>query len=103
MTLAGLVTLNQFDVDLCAVSDTPRKVFVGIDSGAGVSVWTKDLGPDYPTKETRASRDGVCYPTAGSAEQAIRNEGQPGEIILHTNSEARKMRDGGLGDVRGGP
>ena len=53
-----------------------RTVRVGIDSGAGVTVWPTQLCDDYPTQETDDSRKGVTYASAGDGEEPIRNKGE---------------------------
>ena len=68
---------------LCAVERPPgipeekdRIVRIGVDSGAGVSVWPKELCDDYPTKQTHASMAGVSYSSAASGTSRILNEGE---------------------------
>ena len=73
------------------VQSVERLVRIGVDSGAGVSVWPKDLCKDYPTKQTEASRKGVKYSAAGVGSAAIVNEGER-RIELETNGNRRGVR-----------
>ena len=71
-------------VMLCAVERPPgvahekedRIVRIGVDSGAGVSVWPTELCDDYPTKQTEASMAGISYASAASGDGRILNEGE---------------------------
>ena len=72
---------EESDEVLCAVEQPPgiesdRVVRIGVDSGAGVSVWPKELCDDYPTKQTHASMAGVSYSSAASGTSRILNEGE---------------------------
>ena len=58
------------------VQSVERVVRIGVDSGAGVSVWPRDLCKDYPTKPTEASKQGEKYAAAGVGSAAIFNEGE---------------------------
>ena len=49
---------------------------IGVDSGAGVSVWPTGLCNDYPTYATEASRRGTSYRSAGSGTKPILNQGE---------------------------
>ena len=75
-----------------------RSVTVGVDSGAGVTVWPKDLCKDYPTLPTEASRAGVAYTTAGSSQSPVKNLGER-TLTLDVGGEARSLR-AQVADVR---
>ena len=90
--VGGLVYVCSVEVasegeeDLCPVEEAtePRRVVIGVDSGAAASVWPRDLCAYYPTKRT--DKTGVKYATAGKGSQHLINEG---ERVLHL-----KMGDG---------
>ena len=69
------------------IENNQRVVRIGIDSGAGASVWPKELCKDYPTRETEQSKAKVCYSAAGSASKPIVNEGER-RIKLEVDGEA---------------
>ena len=60
---------------LMAVSGQ-RRVRIGVDSGAGVTVWPSGLCDDYPTIATPESRAGVQYMPAGAGSKGITDEGK---------------------------
>lgn len=68
-----------------------RMVTIGIDSGAGVSVWPKELCKDYPTRETKESKAKVVYSGAGSTSEPIVNEGER-RIRLEVDGDVRGAR-----------
>ena len=47
-----------------------------MDSGAGVTVWPKELCDDYPTKDTPESRAGLEYMPAGKGNKGIVDLGE---------------------------
>ena len=50
---------------LCALDSGPRVVDIGVDSGAGVTVWPEGWDTDYPLEATAASLSNTCYYPAG--------------------------------------
>jgi len=52
-----------------------RRVSIGVDSGAGITVWPTHLYSDYPTEQTPESRAGVEYAGAGTDSKGIVNRG----------------------------
>ena len=64
-----------------------RKVSIGVDSGAAVSVWPKDLCADYPTRKTKAT--GTKYATAGKDSKYIVNEGER-TMVMKTADGSRR-------------
>ena len=96
--VGGLVCLNMVQPKDRASSineptsiDGLRSIRIGIDSGAGVSVWPKELCQDYPTRETEASRNKVSYASAGAGEKKILNEGER-QLQLQVGPDMRTMR-----------
>ena len=65
-----------FEVESVETRGSSRIVSVGIDSGAGVTVWPADLFAEYPTKPAAESQSGVTYRSAGQGEAGIRDQGQ---------------------------
>ncbi|CAK0909302.1 unnamed protein product, partial [Prorocentrum cordatum] len=60
---------------VCAVHRN-RRVKIGVDSGAGVTVWPEDLRDDYPTRDTPESRAGFEYVPAGKGSKGIVDLGE---------------------------
>ena len=58
------------------IANAKRVVTIGVDSGAGVSVWPKEFCEDYPTRETKDSKAKVTYSGARSTSKPIVNEGE---------------------------
>jgi hypothetical protein len=69
-----LAMLEREFLDLNAV-EHPRRVRLGIDSGAAVTVWPTKLCDDYPTEATRESTSGVKYFPAGAGSSGISGRG----------------------------
>ncbi len=99
LELGGLVSLNAIVnterletavAELCTLTSTTR-VMLGVDSGAGVSVWPTKLCDDYPTRQTAASRSGTSYASAQAGSSAIVNRGER-TLELHVGSEARAFK-----------
>ena len=80
-----------------SVGPGARKVTIGVDSGAGVTIWPKNLCSDYPTKKT--AKTGERYAPAGKNTKAIVNEGERLLKVVLPDSEERALRTQ-VGDVR---
>jgi len=78
LTLACLEKDPVRSLELCALEHGEQdSVTVGIDSGAEVSVWPRDLRPEVPMEETSQSRAGVMYYGPGdTVSPSIRNLGR---------------------------
>lgn len=61
-TLMATGSGNKFE----RIENNERMVSIGIDSGAGVGVWPKEVCRDYPARPTEASKNKVTYTGAGS-------------------------------------
>ena len=70
-------------LDIIAVSQN-RRVRLGVDSGAELTVWPSDLFPEMaPLQPNDASRKGVCYWAPGDLEHpSIPDEGTR---VFHLN------------------
>ena len=63
-----------------------------IDSGAGISVWPRDLCNDgRPTKPTAESLAGVGYAPAGAQSTLIRDEGQRNFVMVDRNGQRTQI------------
>ncbi len=85
-----LEKLETSVAELSALTNT-TKVVLGVDSGAGVSVWPTKLCDDYPTKQTAASRSGASYASAQAGSSAIVNRSER-TLELHVGNEARAFK-----------
>jgi hypothetical protein len=56
--------------------ESGRKVSIGVDTCAGVTVWPEHLCSEYPTAPTPESISGYTYSSAGAGSEPIRDLGQ---------------------------
>ena len=107
--VSGLVSLSMLSkfqkqsssasVPMNSLNEGPRKVSIGVDSGAGVTIWPKSLCSDYPTRASEASKAGVQYAGAGAGSRAIKNEGERVMKLQLAGGDQRAMRTA-VGEVR---
>ena len=70
-----MCSLGCDGTEVCAVN-RGKRVRIGVDSGAGVTAWPRDLCDDYPTRATPESRAGFEYVPAGKGSKGITDLGE---------------------------
>ena len=93
--ISSLVSLNAIQVEngeKKVVHSMERVVRIGVDSGAGVTVWPVEVCDDWPTVQTDASRKGVEYSTAGAGATALKNEGERTLELMMADGDKRRLR-----------
>ena len=85
----GGLSLNA--LELSSV-ETSEKIRVGIDSGAALSVWPKDLCNHVKTEPTAASRKGTTYMPAGKNCTPIKDLGQRNYRLKTTGGAMRQLK-----------
>ena len=96
-SLASTQQLNS--LHLCSIEcgeigsfSNDRIVKIGVDSGAGVTVWPKDLCDDYPLKATPESRAGLEYVPAGKGSRGIVDLGERTYDLTDTSGQNLSMK-----------
>ena len=85
-----LSSLSIGAVDVTSTQGNPTRVRIGVDSGAGISVWPENLASHVPTHSTPESEAGVTYYGAGSGHSAIKDLGQRKYDLL-VDGQHKKM------------
>ena len=87
------VPLSLSVLDVCALNPNDGKVRIGIDSGAGVTVWPRDLCNDgRPTMETPESRSGIGYLGAQEGAPSIKDEGCRQYRVVDGQQKTRDLK-----------
>ena len=100
LTATSLASTQQIgSLQLCSVEHgevgsflNERRVRIGVDSGAGVTVWPKDLCDDYPIRATPESRAGFEYVPAGKGSKGIVDLGERTYDLIDASGQNMSMK-----------
>ena len=59
--------LEENEKEICSVDDERKRGRITVDSGAAESVWPQDLLPEFETKPSHGSKNGITYVAANGS------------------------------------